>query len=58
MAKLTLSYHNKIIAGVCGGLANHFGWDATLVRIVFAIAAIIGVGSPGIIYLILWLVMK
>lgn len=58
MAKLSLSYHNKIIAGVCGGLADHFGWDATLVRIVFAFAAIVGFGSPGLIYLVLWLVMK
>nr|WKN39353.1 PspC domain-containing protein [Tunicatimonas sp. TK19036] len=58
MAKLTLSRNNKIIAGVCGGLAAHFGWDATLVRILFAIAGIIGVGSPGIVYLVLWLVMK
>ncbi|MEQ9438510.1 MAG: PspC domain-containing protein [Cyclobacteriaceae bacterium] len=58
MAKLTLSRHNKIIAGVCGGLADHFGWDATLVRILFAIAAVVGVGSPAIVYVVLWLVMK
>ncbi|MEM6842999.1 MAG: PspC domain-containing protein [Bacteroidota bacterium] len=58
MAKLSLSYHNKIIAGVCGGLADHFGWDATLIRILFAIAAIIGFGSPVLVYIVLWLVMK
>lgn len=58
MAKLALSSHNKIIAGVCGGLADHFGWDATLVRIIFVVATIVGIGSPGIVYIVLWLVMK
>ncbi|MDF9800380.1 phage shock protein C [Catalinimonas alkaloidigena] len=58
MAKLGLSNTNKIIGGVCGGIAEHFGWDATIIRILFAIAAVIGFGSPVIFYLVLWLIMK
>ncbi len=58
MAKLILSQSNKVILGVCGGLAEYFGWDATMIRILFVIAAIVGMGSPGIVYLVLFLVMK
>lgn len=58
MAKLSLSQTNKIIGGVCGGIAEHFGWDATILRILFVIAAFIGFGSPVIFYLVLWLIMK
>ena len=58
MAKLALSYHNKIIAGVCGGLADHFGWDATLIRVLFVVAGIAGFGSPVLVYIALWLFMK
>lgn len=58
MAKLTLSHSNKIIFGVCGGIGEHFGWEATIIRILFVIAAIIGFGSPVIVYIVLYLVMK
>lgn len=58
MGKLTLSYSDRIIGGVCGGIAEYFGWDTTIIRILFAIATIVGVGSPILVYLILWLVMK
>ena len=58
MAKLALSYHNKIIAGVCGGLADHFGWDATHIRVLLVVAGIAGFGSPVLVYIVLWLVMK
>ena len=55
MSQLKLS-SNKVIAGVCGGYAEYFGLDATLVRIIFVVLAILG--SAGLwIYLISWLVM-
>ncbi len=55
MGNLKLS-SNKVIAGVCGGYAEFFGLDATLVRIIFVVLAILG--STGLwIYLISWLVM-
>jgi len=58
MSKLSLSQTDRIIGGVCGGIAEHFGWDATIIRILFAIAAVVGFGSPVLIYAVLWIVMK
>lgn len=55
--RLTKSSIDKKIAGVCGGLAQYFDIDSTIVRIVFFAAFIFGLGSPGLIYLILWVVM-
>lgn len=55
--KLTLS-RNRMIGGVCGGLADYFGLDATLVRIAYALLTVFTTGFPGfLLYLILWLVM-
>jgi phage shock protein C len=49
---------DRIIAGVCGGLAEWLGWDATLVRIIYIAVSVLSAAFPGIIvYLILWLVM-
>lgn len=45
-----------IIAGVCGGLADYFEIDETLVRVIFVLLTI-GGGSGILIYLILWLVI-
>ena len=56
--KLFRNPDDQVLGGVCGGISAYFGMDATLVRILFAIAAIVGFGSPGLIYLVLWLVMK
>jgi phage shock protein C len=55
--KLTRSQSNRKISGVCGGIAEYFNVDATIVRIAFAIATIIGIGSPILIYIILIFVM-
>lgn len=55
--KLTRS-NNRIIAGVCGGLAEFLGWDPTIVRVLYIVVSIISVAFPGLIaYLILWFVM-
>ena len=55
--RLTRS-RNKMIAGVCAGIAEYFGWDVTLFRVVFVIASIVSVAFPGIlVYLVLWVVM-
>lgn len=49
---------NKILAGVCGGIAEYFDVDATLVRAIYAILAIFTTGFPGLLlYLILMLIM-
>ncbi|MFA8437112.1 MAG: PspC domain-containing protein [Marinifilaceae bacterium] len=49
---------NKFIAGVCAGIAEHLGWDVTMVRILFLLVSIFSAAFPGIlVYIILWIVM-
>ncbi len=56
--RLTRSRTDRKIAGVCGGLAHHFGWDPTLVRVVYVVASVVSVGFPGIaVYVLLWVLM-
>jgi phage shock protein C len=52
------SRNNRIIAGVCGGLAELLGWTPFRVRLWYVIISILSVAFPGTIaYLILWLVI-
>lgn len=46
----------KKILGVCSWLANKYNMDVALLRIIFVAAAIFGLGSPVLIYLILYFV--
>lgn len=55
--RLYRSRNNKVIAGVCGGLADYFGIDPVIVRII-AFALLLPGGLPGLLpYLVLWLVV-
>lgn len=55
---LQRSRDQRIIAGVCGGLAEWLGWSAGSVRLLFVLVSILSAAFPGIIvYLILWIVM-
>jgi phage shock protein PspC (stress-responsive transcriptional regulator) len=51
---------DRIIGGVCSGLATYFGADPLLVRIVFVVLALIppGIGIGVILYLVLWFLME
>ena len=49
--------NNRMIAGVCSGIADYFGWDVTLVRILYVLATFFTAFSGGIVYLILWVIM-
>jgi phage shock protein PspC (stress-responsive transcriptional regulator) len=50
--------HDKIIAGVCGGLAEYFGWPANRTRLAYVILSIVSAAFPGIlVYVILWIAM-
>lgn len=54
--RLTRSSNDKVIAGVCGGLAAYLDIDSVLIRLAFVILLIAsGIGFP--IYVILWIVM-
>jgi phage shock protein C len=49
---------NRLIAGVCGGIAEWLGWNPTFVRIAFLLISIFSAAFPGIIvYIILWVIM-
>jgi phage shock protein PspC (stress-responsive transcriptional regulator) len=55
--KLTRSRDDRWIAGICGGIAQHTGIDATLIRVILVIATILGAGSLVVIYLICWVII-
>lgn len=52
------SRRSKMIAGVCGGLAETLGWDPTMVRLLYVLVSILSAAFPGIlVYLVLWVVV-
>jgi len=52
------SSQNSMIAGVCAGIARHFGWSATGTRVAYVLLSLFSAAFPGIlVYLILWLVL-
>lgn len=55
---LRRSSRNAMIGGVCGGIAEHFGWSATATRVGYVLLSILSAAFPGIIvYLVLWIVL-
>lgn len=55
---LRRSRNNRWIAGVVGGLAEYFGLDPTLARVIYLLVSIFSAAFPGIIvYIILWILM-
>jgi phage shock protein C len=54
--KLYRSRTDRKVAGVCGGLAQYFGVDATAIRVLFVALAVMG-GSGLIIYLVMWAIV-
>ncbi|MFC5569378.1 PspC domain-containing protein [Lysobacter yangpyeongensis] len=53
---LSRSRDDRILAGVMGGIARRFDWNATLVRVLYVVLSIVSAAFPGIlVYLILWL---
>lgn len=56
MRRLTRSRTDRWIGGVCGGLAEYFGWNATLIRLLFILSCLLP-GPQFLIYLVLWVVI-
>lgn len=54
--KFYRSRRERMIAGVCGGLAQHFNTDPTWVRLIFILLFIFG-GGAFVIYLVLWAIV-
>ncbi|AEU37489.1 PspC domain-containing protein [Granulicella mallensis] len=55
--RLVRPREGRMIAGVCAGFAQHYGWDVTLVRIVLCLVVLCGAGSPILGYFIAWILM-
>ncbi len=52
------SQQNRVIAGVCGGIAECFGWNPTHLRIAYVVLSILSAAYPGIlVYITLWFLM-
>jgi phage shock protein C len=45
---------HKVIAGVCGGIAERYGWDPVVVRIAFVVLLLCGVGFIFPVYIVIW----
>jgi phage shock protein C len=54
--KLYRSRSDRKLAGVCGGLAEFFSLDPTLIRVLFVVLALAG-GSGIVIYLVMWIMV-
>ena len=55
---LQRSRDERIIAGVCGGIAEWLGWNASLVRLLYVIFSLASAAFPGIlVYIVLWVLM-
>jgi phage shock protein C len=54
--KLYRSTTNRQLAGVCGGLAEYFNLDVTLIRVLFVLLAVLG-GSGLVIYVAMWIIV-
>jgi phage shock protein C len=56
--KLRRSGRDRMIAGVCGGLAEYFGMDPTVMRVLYVLVSLLSAAFPGIIaYIVLMFVM-
>ncbi len=55
--KLFKSTRDKKLFGVCGGIADYLGVDATLIRILFVVFFLVGSGTPALVYLALGFIL-
>lgn len=55
---LQRSRDERIIAGVCGGIAEWLGWRAGTVRFLYVLVSLLSAAFPGIlVYIVLWILM-
>ncbi len=55
--RLYLSNKDKKIAGLCGGLAQYFGIDSTVVRLIYIILTLLSFGFGILFYFIAWIIV-
>ncbi len=56
MSSLVRPKDGRVVAGVCAGIADRFGWDRSLVRLLFVVSFLLP-GPQILIYLVLWLLI-
>jgi len=55
--QLTRPRYPRMIAGVCSGLALHYGWDLSLVRVLAVVALFISCGTAMLLYFAAWIII-
>ena len=55
--RLTRNSQDAILGGVCSGLADYFGLDVTLVRVLTVLGVVFGLGSVAVAYIIAWVLL-
>lgn len=55
--KMTRSRSDRWISGVSGGIAQYAGIDANLVRLLFVVLTVVGIGTTALVYVAAWLLM-
>lgn len=57
LRRLTRSQNNRMLAGVCGGLAEYFGIDATIIRLLWTIISVCTVWPGFVAYIVAWIIV-
>ena len=55
--RLYRSESDRVLGGVCGGIAEVYDYDPTLIRLITMAIGLSGIGSPLLAYLIAWLII-
>ena len=55
--RLTRSRSDRMVGGVCGGLAQYLGIDSTLVRVLVVVGTVLGFGTLILAYLVGWVLI-
>jgi phage shock protein C len=55
--RLTRNNQNAVLGGVCSGVADHFGLDVTLVRLLTVLGVVLGLGSVAVAYVVAWVLL-
>ena len=55
--QLTRSRNNRMVGGVIGGISEYFGWDATIVRVIYVILSIFPVIPVIVLYILAWIII-
>lgn len=55
--RLVRTRDDRMVAGVCGGVARYFAIDPTLVRVLAVLGTVFGFGSLLLVYLVMWVLV-